>query len=229
MRRVVLAVIAAIALTVGMVAVASAQWPTTCVELNDIVEAHLGNTHNVGIYQSTFDQQAEQACQNDHRADVREVFAWAGIGEETVREVEVPIAPAPIPPVSSAPTHTHYTDFATGQIKLVGGQDPFQVKQLRFPVFVKSGSGRAKWQIAFPSEGPWVVQFINDPDWLVRAGDPSTNRWDYVRPQGFTRAPNGVVVYNMREVIITVMPDATRLDWTIIIFGLDDLEAGELS
>ena len=33
----------------------------------------------------------------------------------------------------------------------------------------------------------------------------------------------------MREIIIMVRPDATRLDWTIIIFGLDDLEAGELS
>ena len=52
-------------------------WPTTCVELNDIVEAHLGNTGNVGIYQSTFGDQAEQACRNDHRDDVRLTFAWA--------------------------------------------------------------------------------------------------------------------------------------------------------
>ena len=33
---------------------ALAQWPTTCVELNDIVEAHLGNDGNVGIYQRVF-------------------------------------------------------------------------------------------------------------------------------------------------------------------------------
>ena len=52
-------------------------WPTTCVELNDIVEAHLGNHHNVTIYQRTFAAEAESACRNDHRADVREVFAWA--------------------------------------------------------------------------------------------------------------------------------------------------------
>ena len=52
-------------------------WPTTCVELNDIVEGHLGNRGNVAIYQNTFGNQAEAACQNDHRNDVRSVFAWA--------------------------------------------------------------------------------------------------------------------------------------------------------
>ena len=228
MKRVIFAVIAATMLTIGMVAVASAQWPTTCVELNDIVEAHLGNHHSVGIYQKTFDDQAEQACQNDHRDDVRDVFAWAGIGEETVREVEVPTAPAPIPPVSSPPQHTHSTDFATGQVSLEDG-DPFQVTQLRFPVFTKSGHGRAKWQISFTSPGPWVVQFVNDPHWVVHAGDPSTNRWDHTQGQGFTSAPNGIIAYNMREIIVTVTPDAYRLDWRIIVFSLDDLEAGELS
>ena len=49
----------------------------TCVDLNDIAEEHLGNNHNVGIYQNTFGDQAEAACQNDHRDDVRGVFAWA--------------------------------------------------------------------------------------------------------------------------------------------------------
>ena len=53
------------------------QWPTTCVDLNDIVEAHLGNDDNVGIYQRVFGDQAEQGCQNDHRDDVRAVFSWA--------------------------------------------------------------------------------------------------------------------------------------------------------
>lgn len=52
-------------------------WPTTCVDLNDIVEAHLGNDDNVGIYQRVFGDQAEQGCQNDHRDDVRGVFGWA--------------------------------------------------------------------------------------------------------------------------------------------------------
>ena len=45
------------------VPLAFAQWPMTCVELNDIVEAHLGNTNNVGIYQKVFGDRAEQACQ----------------------------------------------------------------------------------------------------------------------------------------------------------------------
>ena len=52
-------------------------WPTDCVELNDIVEAHLGNDHNVGIYQRVFGPAAEAGCRRDHRDDVRAVFAWA--------------------------------------------------------------------------------------------------------------------------------------------------------
>ena len=71
-------------LSIAAVATASAhedhstsQWPTTCIDLNDIVETHLGNHGNVGIYQRTFGDQAETACQNDHRNDVRGVFAWA--------------------------------------------------------------------------------------------------------------------------------------------------------
>ena len=75
------------------------QWPTTCVDLNDIVEGHLGNQGNVAIYQNTFGDQAEAACQNDHRDDVRSVFAWAIGGEAssvpmvvelTVTSTEVP-------------------------------------------------------------------------------------------------------------------------------------------
>ena len=77
MRRLILATLVSISLTALSVAVVFAQWPTTCVELNDIVENHLGNQGNVGIYQRTFGDQAEAACQNDHRDDVRSVFAWA--------------------------------------------------------------------------------------------------------------------------------------------------------
>ena len=69
-----------------------AQWPTTCVALNDIVEAHLDNPSNVGIYQRTFDTGAEAACQSDHRDDVRAVFAWAFDAESAG-----PIAPTPWP------------------------------------------------------------------------------------------------------------------------------------
>ena len=72
-RALIIAALTAILLTTP----ALAQWPTTCVALNDIVENHLGNHNNVGIYQRVFGDQAEQACQNDHRDDVRGVFAWA--------------------------------------------------------------------------------------------------------------------------------------------------------
>ncbi len=76
-KRLAVALITAAVLTGLISTVAAAQWPTTCVDLNDIVEGHLGNQGNVGIYQSTFGDQAEAACQNDHREDVRSTFAWA--------------------------------------------------------------------------------------------------------------------------------------------------------
>ncbi len=93
--RAVLAV-AALAAALALVFTATpglAQWPTSCVELNDIVEAHLGNSHNVGIYQRVFGDQAEQACQRDHRSDVRGTFAWA---------IPTP-APGPAPAPAPAP------------------------------------------------------------------------------------------------------------------------------
>ncbi len=73
--RAVLAVTTALLAALALASPVLAQWPTTCVDLNDIVEAHLGNDGNVGIYQRVFGDQAEQACQNDHREDLRAVFA----------------------------------------------------------------------------------------------------------------------------------------------------------
>ena len=76
-RTIVIAAVVAVAAAVALATPVFAQWPTTCVDLNDIVEQHLGRTNNVGIYQRVFGDQAEAACQGDHREDVRGVFAWA--------------------------------------------------------------------------------------------------------------------------------------------------------
>lgn len=75
---------ATIALVTFGVSIAHAQWPTTCVELNDLAEAAVGAHQNVGIYQRAYGDQAEAQCRNDHRDDVRRTFAWAlgGAGEE---------------------------------------------------------------------------------------------------------------------------------------------------
>ena len=116
MRKLVLAALAAGIMSIVAVAIAAAhddhssgEWPTSCVDLNDIVEAHLGNDHNVGIYQRTFGDQAEAACQNDHRNDVRSVFAWAIGGEVT--------APAPPPPVATPqPTPAPQQPSATSKL-----------------------------------------------------------------------------------------------------------------
>lgn len=76
--------------------------------MNDIVEGHLGNQGNVAIYQNTFGDQAEAACQNDHRNDVRSVFAWA------FRSAAPPVAtPAPATP-SLQPKAWLYKQHANG-------------------------------------------------------------------------------------------------------------------
>ncbi len=77
LRRLLLSVTVATLLTAATVSTASAQWPTGCVELNDIVEQHRGNVGNVGIYQRVFGEHAEGACRGDHLEDVRSVFGWA--------------------------------------------------------------------------------------------------------------------------------------------------------
>ena len=79
--RLSLALVSAMLGTVAIVAVASAQWPTTCVELNDVVEKSLGNYHNVGIYQRVFGNDAEEVCRNEHQDDARSLFAWANLAE----------------------------------------------------------------------------------------------------------------------------------------------------
>ena len=76
-RTIVIAAVVAVAAAVALSTPVFAQWPTTCVDLNDIVENHLGRDNNVGIYQRVFGDQAEPACQGDHREDVRGVFGWA--------------------------------------------------------------------------------------------------------------------------------------------------------
>ena len=86
------AFLVAVCATFTLVPFAYAQWPTTCVELNDQSETALGNSQNVGIYQSVFGDNAETHCQSDHREDVRNVFAWAIESDSatllTAREVE---------------------------------------------------------------------------------------------------------------------------------------------
>lgn len=66
MKRLALAAVAVVSLVIATVSVALAEWPTTCVELNDLVEASLGNDENVGIYQRVHGDNAEAACRQDH-------------------------------------------------------------------------------------------------------------------------------------------------------------------
>ena len=52
--------------------------PMTCVDLNDIVEEHLGNPHKRRhLSKHLRRSRPRQSCQNDHRNDVIAVFGWA--------------------------------------------------------------------------------------------------------------------------------------------------------
>ena len=95
---------AALAATAGALTPPTSQfvggWPTTCVYLNDVVEAHVGNDHNVGLYVRAFSDQAEAWCQRDHAEDVRGTFAWAspcGAAQPAGSEI-----PAPSPAIHAA-------------------------------------------------------------------------------------------------------------------------------
>ena len=80
-KRVVALGLAVAVASVTVVSSASAYinggWPETCLEMNDMVEASPLGSGAVGIYQQAFGDQAEQACRNDHRDDVRNAFSWA--------------------------------------------------------------------------------------------------------------------------------------------------------
>ena len=88
---------------------ASAQWPTTCVALNDQSEAALGNYQNVGIYQRVFGDQAEAACQRDHLDNVRRTFWWA---------IPAPVVPPP-PPIP-VPPEIHGVGPNVSEYRLIG-------------------------------------------------------------------------------------------------------------
>ena len=76
MRR--LSAITVLALTALLIAITPtfAQWPTTCIEFNDTVESVYGNYDNLGLYQKTYGDQAEQACRAEHREEMRQAFGW---------------------------------------------------------------------------------------------------------------------------------------------------------
>ena len=126
--RLSIALLLAIATTAATFGTAVGQWPTTCVELNDIVETHLGNYQNVGIYQRVFGDQAELACQADHRDDVRAVFAWAirDDAESYETPADAPVTTGPIESDASEQSSTGASSYPfrniSFEIEVVGDQ-----------------------------------------------------------------------------------------------------------
>jgi len=117
LQRMVLAAVVAMVAVVGTAASAGAQWPTSCVELNDIVERHLGNVGNVGLYQRVFGEQAEQACQFDHRDDVAATFTWAfAVSDGSAMEEETSTTARPEATGAWPETCVELNDIVEGQL-----------------------------------------------------------------------------------------------------------------
>lgn len=68
--------------------------------MNDMVEASALGSGSVGIYQRAFGADADTACRNDHREDVRRAFACA------FPQVSPPAAPTPYVEPSPTPRVT---------------------------------------------------------------------------------------------------------------------------
>ena len=85
-------------------------WPETCLEMNDMVEGSPRGSGAIGIYQRAFGDQAEHACRNDHRDDVRRAFAWAFDKQPTGNP-----APAPIPPPVQATITESSWDYSVNE------------------------------------------------------------------------------------------------------------------
>ena len=70
LRPVLIALIGAAALGVVARADTRHDWPSTCVELNDVFEQSRGKHKNIGIYERVHGDRAEQACRNEHRSEL---------------------------------------------------------------------------------------------------------------------------------------------------------------
>ena len=159
-RAILIAAVVAVAAAATLATPVFAQWPTTCVDLNDIVENHLGRDNNVGIYQRAFGDQAEAGCQGDHREDVRGVFGWAFD--------LAPSAPPPAVEASSLPL----VDDALRSAAFQGETE--QVRTLvagGLNVNVRTRSNDSLLSRAVFWEHPAIVQILIDAGANVNAKD----------------------------------------------------------
>ncbi len=128
MRHRCLSIISLALLVAFAVSIAAARadyvggWPETCLEMNDMVEASDRAGGAVGIYQRAFGDDAEAACQNDHRDDIQRAFAWA------FSDVPAPAATStPAPPMAASVGNGTFIvgiDIDAGTYRSAGPSNP---------------------------------------------------------------------------------------------------------
>ena len=125
MRRWFLGVVVGVLVGAAVVGTATAYieggWPETCLEMNDMVEASPLGSGAVGIYQRAFGDQAEAACQHDHREDVRHSFGWA-FPEASTASTQPAATPAPQPSEPSGQSRGNPASLGSSVVTYDGWQ-----------------------------------------------------------------------------------------------------------
>ncbi len=144
----IVAAVVAVAVAASVAAYIEGGWPETCLEMNDMVEASPRGSGAVGIYQGAFGDEAEAACQNDHREDIRQAFAWAFFPESVSQATEYSLG-------------DQITLDASKLVRFSGGPDPVGSVTLTFELAGKASSVTHTLYGNQEAEGTFVVVYYS--------------------------------------------------------------------
>ncbi len=175
-------------------------WAMSCVELNDLIEKHrLYRLENVGIYQAVHGDNAEIACQSDHRDDVQALFHWAFRPIEELSPIDPryrPISPTVLGDIHSAPligriehTANEFGDLTLSKGKYVAVINWWDIDerthhQTFSPWIYSNQLGLVAWSINLASSkdeaGSAHIQFEvhgRSPVIWIQVGEQSYTKW----------------------------------------------------
>ena len=194
-RRFISIFAAAAVVTALAASVVRAQWPTTCVDLNDQSEAALGNYQNVGIYQRVFGDQAEAACRRDHLDDVQRTFWWA-----------IPASVVPPPPPIPIPLAIHGVGPNVSEYRLIGPG--------RYLATTSWANNGGSTEATFCFAPVHFQAFLNDTD-----GNRADLTGDEFGCTGSVRSP--VTVARATNVYVSVSHSWDTASWSVTFDKLD--------
>ncbi len=203
-RRLISALIVAVACIGVSAATVSAQGSPTCVEANDIREWAAGNFQNVGVYQRTFGAQAEAYCRHDHGDG-----PWsADTGQPIPASTPTP-APVAQGSPPSAPRAIYLLEVGS-YITKIDIRPPLDGGGLLMQGYRWELSGSVFYSDTEPSEGDSVeVEFYNLPDGTYIFSASAFN----ARGEG----PVAFVGFTIRQPRDPLIQRAIDLLWTVVV------------